>query len=149
MISLFLFVYSYVSVGILHLRSIELCSKACLVGLICCWRSGTLCMAFVFLQFFPKLPAACCTLSKPTAGRRVTHCKGCAEGRAEGCRRCQRCNMINMFFFPQTALELNRVLNSSKKQALFHHHFLVRARVPGLVSLLFWHPVPSSFPGSG
>ena len=23
------------------------------------------------------------------------------------------------------------------------------ARVPGLVSLLFWHPVPSSFPGSG
>ena len=32
---------------------------------------------------------------------------------------------------------------------LFHHHFLVPARVPGLVSLLFWHPVPSSFPGSG
>ena len=31
---------------------------------------------------------------------------------------------------------------------LFHHHFLVPARVPGLVSLLFWHPVPSSFPGS-
>ena len=26
---------------------------------------------------------------------------------------------------------------------LFHHHFLVPARVPGLVSLLFWHPVPS------
>ena len=40
------------------------------------------------------------------------------------------------------------VLNSSKKQALFHHHFLVPARVPGLVSLLFWHPVPSSFLGS-
>ena len=52
-------------------------------------------------------------------------------------------------FFPQTALELNGVLNSFKKQALFHHHFLVPARVPGLVSLLFWHPVPSSFPGSG
>ena len=32
---------------------------------------------------------------------------------------------------------------------LFHHHFLVPARVPGLVSLLFWHPVPSSSPGSG
>ena len=32
---------------------------------------------------------------------------------------------------------------------LFHHHFLVVARVPGLVSVLFWHPVPSSFPGSG
>ena len=32
---------------------------------------------------------------------------------------------------------------------LFHHHFLVPARVPGLVSLLFWHPVPSSFPRSG
>ena len=27
-------------------------------------------------------------------------------------------------------------------------NFLVPARVPGLVSLLFWHPVPSSFPGS-
>ena len=53
------------------------------------------------------------------------------------------------FIFPQTALELNGVLNSSKKQALFHHHFRVLARVPGLVSLLFWHPVPSSFPGSG
>ena len=52
-------------------------------------------------------------------------------------------------FFPQTALELNGVLNSSKKQALFHHHFRVLARVPGLVSLFFWHPVPSSFPGSG
>ena len=39
--------------------------------------------------------------------------------------------------FPQTALELNGVLNSSKKQALFHHDFLVPARVPGLVSLLF------------
>ena len=67
------------------------------------------------------------------------------------------------FIFPQTALELNGVLNSSKKQVLFHHHFrvlarvpglspyffgilfhhhvLVPARVPGLVSLLFWHPV--------
>ena len=32
---------------------------------------------------------------------------------------------------------------------LFHHPFLVPARVPGLVSLLFWHPVPSSFSGSG
>ena len=32
---------------------------------------------------------------------------------------------------------------------MFHHHFRVLARVPGLVSLLFWHPVPSSFPGSG
>ena len=32
---------------------------------------------------------------------------------------------------------------------LFHHHFRVLARVPGLVSVLFWHPVPSSFPGSG
>ena len=73
--------------------------------------------------------------------------------------------------FPQTSLELNGVLNSSKKQVLFHHHFRVLARVPGLspysfgvlfhhhflvparvrglVSLLFWHPVPSSCPGSG
>ena len=50
---------------------------------------------------------------------------------------------------PQTALELNGVLNSSKKQALFHHHFLIPAKVPGLASLLFWHPVPSSFSGSG
>ena len=49
---------------------------------------------------------------------------------------------------PQTALNLNGVLNSSKKQALFHHHswfwlghpFLVPRRVP---------PVPSSFPGPG
>ena len=32
---------------------------------------------------------------------------------------------------------------------LFQHHFLVPATVPGLVSLLFWHPVPSSFPASG
>ena len=32
---------------------------------------------------------------------------------------------------------------------LFPHHFLVPARVPWLVSLLFWHSVPSSFPGSG
>ena len=30
---------------------------------------------------------------------------------------------------------------------LFHHHFLVPARVPGLVSLLFWHPVPLRFRG--
>ena len=30
---------------------------------------------------------------------------------------------------------------------LFHHHFLAPARVPGLVSLLFWNPVPSSFLG--
>ena len=29
---------------------------------------------------------------------------------------------------------------------LFHHHFLVPARVPGI---LFWHSVPSSVPGSG
>ena len=50
--------------------------------------------------------------------------------------------------FPQTALNLNGVLNSSKKQALFHHHswlwlghpFLVPRRVP---------PIPSSFPGPG
>ena len=34
---------------------------------------------------------------------------------------------------------------------LFHHHchFLVLARVPGLVPLLFWHSFPSSFSGSG
>ena len=51
-------------------------------------------------------------------------------------------------FIPQTALELNGVLNSSKKQVLFHHDFLIPCRVPGLVSLLFWHSVPSSFPGS-
>ena len=50
--------------------------------------------------------------------------------------------------FPQTALELSGVLNSSKKQALFHHDFPVPARVPGLVSLLFEHPVPSSFPAA-
>ena len=33
---------------------------------------------------------------------------------------------------------------------LIHHDFLVPSgcRVPGLVSLLFWHSVPSSFPGS-
>ena len=63
------------------------------------------------------------------------------------------------FFILQIALELNGVLNSSKKQVcsiiisgfwlefrglspysfgiLFHHHFLVPARVPGLVSLVF------------
>ena len=75
-------------------------------------------------------------------------------------------------FVPQTALELNGVLKSSKKQALFHHHFLVPAgfwglseycfgilfhhhflvpaRVPwlGLVSLVLWHCVPSWFPAS-
>ena len=50
--------------------------------------------------------------------------------------------------FPQTALELNGVLNSSKKPSLFHHDFLVPGRVPGLVSLAFWHSVPSSFSGS-
>ena len=48
--------------------------------------------------------------------------------------------------FPQTALELNGVFNSSKKQALVHHDFLVLPgsfifllvpdQVPGLVSLL-------------
>ena len=38
--------------------------------------------------------------------------------------------------FPQTALELNGVLNSSKKEVLFHHQFLVPARVPGLVNVL-------------
>ena len=43
-------------------------------------------------------------------------------------------------FFPQ-----NGVLNSSKKQALFHHHLWVPGRVPGFVFLLFWHSVPSSF----
>ena len=32
---------------------------------------------------------------------------------------------------------------------LFHHPLLVPSRIPGLVSVLFWHPVPSSFPGSG
>ena len=32
---------------------------------------------------------------------------------------------------------------------LFHHPFPVSARVPGLVSLLLGHPVPSSVPGSG
>ena len=47
--------------------------------------------------------------------------------------------------FPQTALELNGVLNSSKKQALFHHHFWVPGRVSGFVSLVFWHSVPASF----
>ena len=31
---------------------------------------------------------------------------------------------------------------------LFHHPFLVPAKVMGLVSLLFWNPVPSSFPDS-
>ena len=32
---------------------------------------------------------------------------------------------------------------------LFHLHFLVLGRVPGFVSLLFWHSVPSSFvPGT-
>ena len=60
-----------------------------------------------------------------------------------------RASFHDSLIIPQTALELNGVLHSSKKQALFHHHFLVPARVPGLVSLLFWHPVPSSFPGSG
>ena len=32
---------------------------------------------------------------------------------------------------------------------LFHHHFLVPARVPGLVLLLFWHSVLPSVPCSG
>ena len=60
--------------------------------------------------------------------------------------------LYNVFISPNSSgaeWGSNGVLNSSKKQALFHHHFLVPARVPGLVSLLFWHPVPSSFPGSG
>ena len=43
-------------------------------------------------------------------------------------------------YFAQTALELNGVLNSSKKQPLFHHDFQIAARVPGLVSLLFFLP---------
>ena len=33
--------------------------------------------------------------------------------------------LFSFVLFPQTALELNGVLNSSKKQALFHHHFWV------------------------
>ena len=56
-----------------------------------------------------------------------------------------RNSLCSIMIFPQTALELNGVLNSSKKQALFHHHFWVPGRVPGFVSLLFWHSVPASF----
>ena len=33
--------------------------------------------------------------------------------------------LISLMIFPQTALELNGVLNSSKKQSFFHHDFLV------------------------
>ena len=54
---------------------------------------------------------------------------------------CEIC--INVF--PQTALELNGVLNSSKKQTLFHHDFLVpsgclygsRASLPTILLFLF------------
>ena len=53
--------------------------------------------------------------------------------------------MLVLQLFPQTALELNGVLNSSKRQALFHHHFRVPARVPGLVSLLFCPIIMSWF----
>ena len=31
----------------------------------------------------------------------------------------------------------------------FHYAFLVSARIPGLVSVFFWHPVPSSCPSCG
>ena len=60
--------------------------------------------------------------------------------------------------FPQTALELNGVLNSCQKRSLFHHDLLfllVPARVPLLVSLLLSSffsqergSVPSWCPGS-
>ena len=69
-------------------------------------------------------------------------------------------------FIPQTALELNGVLNSCQKRSFFHHDLLfllVPARVPVLVSLLlssffsrkgvlFHHDVlvpPGSGSGSG
>ena len=42
-----------------------------------------------------------------------------------------------------------RTLSPCSFGILLHHHFLVPARVPGLVSLLFWYPVTSSFLGSG
>ena len=42
-----------------------------------------------------------------------------------------------------------RGLSPYSFRILFHHHFRVLVRVPGLVSLVFWYPVPSSFPGSG
>ena len=50
---------------------------------------------------------------------------------------CPYC-IIVFLQFPKTPLELNGVLNSSKKQSLFHHDFLVPARALGLVSLLFF-----------
>ena len=79
--------------------------------------------------------------------------QSCCDSPVHLLRSLQKKNIyIHMYIdivIPQIALELNAVLNSSKKQALFHQYFLVPARVPGLVSLLFLHPVASSFPGSG
>ena len=71
----------------------------------------------------------------------------------------------------QTALELNGVLNSFKRQfcstgifgfrvfygililafcsIIISSVLLFSGRVPGVVSPVFWHSVPSSFPGSG
>ena len=63
----------------------------------------------------------------------------------------------------QTSLKLNGVLNSFKKQifstrlvpgilafcsTIISSVLLVSGRVPGIVSLVFWHSVPSSCPGS-
>ena len=66
-------------------------------------------------------------------------------------------------FRAQTSLELNGVLNSFKKQfcstrlvpgilafcsIIISSVLLVAGRVPGIVSLVFWHSVPSSCPDS-
>ena len=65
------------------------------------------------------------------------------------------CSFHRILIIPQTALELNRVLNSSKKQSLFHHGFLVpgfRGLSPYSSGIRFHHHflVPSgSGSGSG
>ena len=55
-------------------------------------------------------------------------------------RRLESCSIIISWF---------RGLSPYSFGTLFHHPFLVPGRVPGRVSLLFCHPVPSSFPGNG
>ena len=60
------------------------------------------------------------------------------------------CSMIASLFHLVPGIGF-RGLSPYSSGILFHHHLLVPfvpGRVPGLVSLVFWHSVPSSFPGS-
>ena len=79
--------------------------------------------------------------------------------KSAGQKYCFSCHLLSglVHVFPQTALELNGALISSKKQVLFHHEFLIPCRVETadcmmlgcselpFIPLLFW---PSWFPGS-